>query len=46
MISENRVLTAAHCVANGAPTTVRVGATTQSDGTTVGVRYVLNEFTK
>ena len=38
LISGNRVLTAAHCVARGAPATVRVGATTQSDGTTVNVR--------
>lgn len=38
LISPNVVLTAAHCVSNGAPATVRIGATTQSDGTTVNVR--------
>lgn len=37
LISPNRVLTAAHCVQNGAPRTVRVGATTQTDGTVARV---------
>lgn len=38
LIGANRVLTAAHCVARGAPSTVRVGATTQANGETIGVR--------
>ena len=37
LISPNRVLTAAHCVRGGIPRTVRVGATTQSDGTEIEV---------
>lgn len=37
LISPNRVLTAAHCVRGGVPRTVRVGATTQSDGTEIEV---------
>ncbi|CAB9516170.1 Chymotrypsin-like elastase family member 1 [Seminavis robusta] len=37
MISDNRVLTAAHCVASGAPRSVRVGASTTSNGVEVGV---------
>lgn len=37
LISSDRVLTAAHCVRGGAPRTVRVGATTQSDGTVIEV---------
>ena len=37
LISADRVLTAAHCVSGGVPRTVRVGATTQSDGTEVDV---------
>ncbi|CAB9501399.1 Chymotrypsin-like elastase family member 1 [Seminavis robusta] len=40
LISKTRVLTAAHCVRSGAPATVRVGATTQSDGTEIRVRCV------
>lgn len=38
LISGNVVLTAAHCVRNGAPATVRIGATNQNDGTEVSVR--------
>lgn len=37
LISESAVLTAAHCVYDSRPTTVRVGATSQSDGTVVDV---------
>ena len=39
LISPNRVLTAAHCVGgSNTPSTVRVGATTQSDGTQMRVK--------
>ena len=37
LISPNRVLTAAHCVTRGPPTTVRVGATSKSNGQRVRV---------
>jgi Trypsin len=37
LIAPNRVLTAAHCVVGGVPSSVRIGPTTKSDGETIGV---------
>lgn len=38
LIAPNRVLTAAHCVVDGAPSSVRIGPVTRSDGETISVK--------
>lgn len=37
LIAPNRVLTAAHCIVNGAPASVRIGPTTTSNGEEIAV---------
>lgn len=37
LIAPNRVLTAAHCVVGGTPSSVRIGASTTSDGEEIAV---------